>query len=375
MTAVQRFRDHLPGLLLLGFLSVAGCRMLDSGAAVPPDRMTEVDLPANVAVGDDYDAVLRFKRRELRRVAKHRRRLAEIEAIYKQKVDSMYPDGVPAPKPGDDEDPPVLPPMPGLSREIELEWLSQVRAIDWRYSRIEKAFARYLEINPDDWSAMNDAGEFLYKHGRGQKALACWLQALELAPDEPELHNNVGVYYSHVGEPLKAIDRFREAIRLRADVADYHANLATLYFTARNQVRENEGWDLPTVFWQCQEEYERAFKLDPENFERARNCYENYVMAHFFELGAEDYREKEMAAVDRCLAMELTTRQRVAVLTHKGRLYRKYKELDKAQKVLNEAVELAAGDAPIASHLLHKVRRERMAAKKDRPSGNPNASP
>jgi len=350
-------------LATVGAFLLAGCTALRTQEAVPGQTMEQIELPGTVAMGTDYGSVLKFRDQELREAERHLRRMGEIEDIYVEMVEEMYPDGIPMPQPDGAGIVPETPPMPELTDELKAEWERLIGSIRWRSDRTEKAFRTYIGIHPEDWSAMNDLGEFLYDNARGGRAVQWWLKALEVAPEEPELHNNLGCYYSHTGEPLKAIGCFRKAIELKDDVSDYHLNLATLYFTARHDVRKQEGWDLPTIYWKCQNQYERAFELDPTNFERARNCYENYAMAHLFEIKPEDFRNKEMAAIDRCLAMELTDPQRVSVLTHKGRTCRKREQYADAEKLLTEAVDLANGDAPVANGLLHKVRRQMEKAK------------
>jgi tetratricopeptide (TPR) repeat protein len=278
--------------------------------------------------------------------------LAALQEKYRKALAEKFPGGMPPPlPPGADGIPPGPPEMPKPSAEDQAAAAAIVERVEARRTRIVERFDRFLADFPEAWKEIDDFAWYLYTHGSAKRSRELWLRAIEIKPDEPEPHNNLGIWCSHYGEPLRAVDEFRVAIGLNSEEADYHFNLATVYFTSRHVVAEREGWDLPTVFWKSQAAYERAFELEPDNFEFAKNSFQNFIAARHFDV--ENVTDKEIAACRRCLDLDLEPAQRSFVLTHLGRVYSKLGRRDEARRALEAALE--AHPTSAARHLLSKL--------------------
>ncbi len=211
----------------------------------------------------------------------------------------------------------------------------------------------FFTARPSAWQAMDELANLLYDRGRAEMARGLWEQALQIRPNAADLHNSLGVCLGHEGRMLAAIDRFRTAIELAPLEPEYHFNLATMYFTARHELRQRENWSLPEVFWKSQAAYERAFQLAPDNFDYARNCFQNYIMARYFEIS--DVTDLELAACRRCLDLRLNRQQQGLVYTHLARLHLHRGERRQAMEWIHRAIH--AHDTPMARTVLGNIEK------------------
>ncbi len=223
------------------------------------------------------------------------------------------------------------------------------------YERAEalcKKHDSFFEKYPSDWEERDRAANFLYDQCFAEEALKYWEQAVRIKPNSAEIHNNIAVACSHNGRILEAMDHVRTAVELNPLEPGYHFNLATLYSTSRKEIQEREELTLPDIFWKSQAEYERARELAPDNFDYASNCFQNYIMAKYFQIDNVD--GLELAATERCLEIkDLSPHNRSFVLAHLGRVCLRLGRYDDARQWLEQA--LAASDNPSARNLLRKL--------------------
>lgn len=88
--------------------------------------------------------------------------------------------------------------------------------------------SRPSRLRPDFTSAHFNLGNLLGATGRGEQAIAEYLEVLRREPGFADDHNNLGVVLAHVGRTGEAAAHFREALRLQPDYADARDNLARL---------------------------------------------------------------------------------------------------------------------------------------------------
>ncbi|MFZ6733019.1 tetratricopeptide repeat protein [Undibacterium sp. Ji42W] len=86
-----------------------------------------------------------------------------------------------------------------------------------------------MQINPQNFYALNNLGLALRESAQPDQALACFQQACKLKPDYAEAHSNIGNVYKDIGQQDDAILAYRQAIRLNAALAEPWNNLALIY--------------------------------------------------------------------------------------------------------------------------------------------------
>ena len=252
--------------------------------------------------------------------------------------------GPPPPEP----DPPEL-----VARTRPLR--EQLRA---RRSQLTGAYERAIRQHPGSWRLRDAFASCLYEqHADETRALALWLEASELSPDSADIHCNIGVIQGQCGKPVEALARFRRAVELDPGGAVYHFNLATTYFVSRYDIIKAEGGTLPEIYWKSQAAYEKARELDPENYQYAISCAQNYFWAHFF--GVENVHAKAVMSWERCIETAQTAQQKAFVYTNLGRVHWKGGDLDVAEGLLLKSLELRPNLA--TQNLLNRVRQAKQA--------------
>ena len=115
----------------------------------------------------------------------------------------------------------------------------------------ERVLRAEVEAHPDLVDARNALGVSLINQGRGEDALAVFLEAARLAPHSAEANNNAGNVLSDLGRTEEAIPYLEKAIAAQPDLADAHHNLGMIY----QSLKRHE---------QAAASLERALALAPE---------------------------------------------------------------------------------------------------------------
>ena len=93
----------------------------------------------------------------------------------------------------------------------------------------ERVLRAEVDAHPDLVDARNALGVALINQGRGEDALAVFLEAARLAPQSAEANNNAGNVLSDLGRTEEAIPYLEKAIAAQPDLADAHHNLGMIY--------------------------------------------------------------------------------------------------------------------------------------------------
>ena len=96
----------------------------------------------------------------------------------------------------------------GKSMNLYEQGLEAARRGDWDQAYCD--FQQYLEANPDDGRAWNDAGVALFTLGRCTEAIACLEQARDLEYDPACVDYNLFCALTAAERPAEAIDLFEE---------------------------------------------------------------------------------------------------------------------------------------------------------------------
>ena len=91
------------------------------------------------------------------------------------------------------------------------------------------AFARALELSPDDAEAANSLGALLAQSGQVPAAIERFRAALASRPDFPDALNNLGFALFQSGQPDQALDLYQKALALQPGFAEALNNLGIFY--------------------------------------------------------------------------------------------------------------------------------------------------
>ena len=86
---------------------------------------------------------------------------------------------------------------------------------------MEPTLRKAVTLAPDDWSLIQQLGEYYLDNGRWQLAEQQYRRAAELLPDNPRPRNNLGLAYQGQGRLEEAAAAFRKAIDLEASFTRY----------------------------------------------------------------------------------------------------------------------------------------------------------
>ncbi len=101
-------------------------------------------------------------------------------------------------------------------------------------------------------------------------------KARELDPKNPAPWNDLANFYGHFGPVKKSFEYYAKAIELNPLEPVYFQNFATTVFLFRKDAREFYDINEQQVFDKALELYNRAIKLDPDNYDLATDVARTY---------------------------------------------------------------------------------------------------
>jgi tetratricopeptide (TPR) repeat protein len=184
-------------------------------------------------------------------------------------------------------------------------------------------------------------------------------KARELDPKNPAAWNNLGNFYSENGPLTNAFAYFGKAIELDPNESVYYQNLALIVYLYRKDAMSFYGLTEPQVFDKALALYQKAVRLDPENFPLATDYAESYY-------GVRPLRTNDaLAAWTNALQTARTEAEREGVYIHLARVKIAAGRFDEAR------AHLAAVTNSIYAGL--KDRGERNLAEREFAATNPAA--
>lgn len=202
--------------------------------------------------------------------------------------------------------------------------------IERELDAVRREYERFVEQHPGHINARVAHGSFLNDLGMEHEAAAVWEQALKLDTNNAALYNNLAGIYSHRGPIGKAFDYFERALELKPREPVYLQNFATLTYLFRRDAMERWSITEQQVFDRALDLYERALRLDPDNFLLATDLAQSYY-------GIKPPRhEAALQAWDRARLLARDELERQGVLLHVARTRMMAGELEAAEAALNQ---------------------------------------
>jgi tetratricopeptide (TPR) repeat protein len=150
------------------------------------------------------------------------------------------------------------------------------RRIRQRFDPIQKAYEDFLKRHPDHARAHVAYGSFLGDLHDEEGAEKHWKKALELDPQNPAVYNNLANLYGHIGPVTNSFAFYTKAIELNPLEPIYYQNFAATIYLFRKDAGEFYGITEQEVFTRALDLYEKAVKLDPDNFPLASDLAQSY---------------------------------------------------------------------------------------------------
>ena len=150
------------------------------------------------------------------------------------------------------------------------------RRILARLEPIRKGYEDFLKRHPEHERAHVAFGSFLNDLNDEDGAVEQWEKALALNAKDPAVYNNLAEIYAHHGPVKKAFEYYGKAIELNPHEALYYHNFGTVVYLFRKDAMEIYKIDEQQVFDKALGLYQKAMKLDPDNFPLASDIAQTY---------------------------------------------------------------------------------------------------
>jgi len=197
-----------------------------------------------------------------------------------------------------------------------------------RLDGVKKDYEEFLQHHPDYVRARLAYGSFLHQSGDPEGALAQWEKAGRLAPNNPAVWNNLGDYYEE-NNVKKAFEYYSKAITLDPSQPLYYHNLAVCVYMYRTDAEEYWNISEQKVFDTALALYQKAMRLDPDNFILATDYAECFY-------GIRPPRlEEGLAAWNQCLKIAHDEVEREGVCIHLARIQLALNHFDESRRALD----------------------------------------
>ena len=197
-----------------------------------------------------------------------------------------------------------------------------------RLDGVKKDYEEFLQHHPDYVRARLAYGSFLHQSGDPEGALAQWEKAGRLAPNNPAVWNNLGDYYEE-NNVKKAFEYYSKAITLDPSQPLYYHNLAVCVYMYRTDAEEYWNISEQKVFDTALALYQKAMRLDPDNFILATDYAECFY-------GIRPPRlEEGLAAWNQCLKIAHDEVEREGVFIHLARIQLALNHFDESRRALD----------------------------------------
>jgi serine/threonine-protein kinase len=111
---------------------------------------------------------------------------------------------------------------------------------------------RAVELRPDDWLLQQDLGDFYFRQGRYEDALAPMEEAVRLTPDNAIARRDLAAAQQMLGDYAAAARNLQQSLEIEPTAAGY-SNLGTLYF-------------YQALYQQSVDAFERALELGANDY-------------------------------------------------------------------------------------------------------------
>jgi tetratricopeptide (TPR) repeat protein len=145
-----------------------------------------------------------------------------------------------------------------------------------RFDSVRKRYEDFLKRYPNNVRGHLAYGSFLNDIGDEEAALAQNETAAHLDPKNPAAWNNLANYYGEHGPLTNAFTDYSKAIKLNPAEPVYYQNFATTVYLFRKDAEQFYGINEQQVFDKALALYQKAVRLDPDNFPLATDYAQSY---------------------------------------------------------------------------------------------------
>lgn len=200
--------------------------------------------------------------------------------------------------------------------------------INKRFDSVNNSYLDFIKRHPDHARIHVAYGSFLTSIGHEDQCIDEYEKAISIDPKLPAAYNQAANYYGHRSPVKKAFEYYQKAIDLDPTEAVYYHNLGDVVFLFRPDAREYYKIDEQQVFDKALALYEKARKLEPEDFQLATDLAESYYGIAPFRTNAA------LQAWTNALALASGEVEREGVFVHLARIKIKSDEFDDARRLL-----------------------------------------
>ena len=150
------------------------------------------------------------------------------------------------------------------------------RRIRARLNTVRTNYEAYLTRYPTNADAYLAFGSFLDEIGDEDGAHDQYEKSRQLNPNNPAAWNDLANFYGENGPVTNAFVYYAKAIELNPNEPVYFENMATTVYLYRRDAMQFYGIPEPKVFDKALALYQKAVRLDPDNFPLATDYAETY---------------------------------------------------------------------------------------------------
>ena len=202
---------------------------------------------------------------------------------------------------------------------------------------IIKSYKNFLEKHPYHAEASRQLAVLFSDLKNIGLAEQQWLKTISLCKNDDKIFNECGIFFSdNFFNPLIAARMFSKAIKINPKIADYYSNLAIVYFAGRHVICKEYNWTLEEIFKKILNLYDKARKLEPENYIHARDYAQNFIVADQFKLNPDPM--DELTAWKQCFNTRATNKELSYVYLQLARVYRKLNDINNQKRCLDKSL-------------------------------------
>lgn len=218
---------------------------------------------------------------------------------------------------------------------------------------VEEMYEEGLQKFPQSVRIYDNYGSFLYDYKMDYvNSVRLWEKGYELNVKDPSINNNLALHYFHIGEYDKGWDFLQDALKYGEREANIFYNAAQIFIIYREQIQERTGWEKEKIYKKAMEYSEKAVKINPNDFELAKDYALNFFTAVQFNLPIEG----KNSAVAWQNARKLARNKDEIFYTwvNEGRAWLAINELKKAKECLVEAIKIRP-DSIVVKDILSRI--------------------
>ena len=159
---------------------------------------------------------------------------------------------------------------------IGCAWRTRVQAGYWRDS--ESLFSHARTVVENNYTACNDLGLWMSRHGAVPEAVKCFQESLRVKPNNVDALFNLGNAMSHFGRWDEAVDDYLRVLQITPNQAEVLNNLG-MALTAQKQ------------YAGAIVSFEKALKANPDSVSAHNNLATVLFIQHRYDEAAGQYRE------------------------------------------------------------------------------------